>query len=231
MAPGTIVLDRCVPSMAASRLREGACDVALLSVGALVDFEEPRIVSDYCIGATGPVASVLLCTPCPVEEVEEILLDTDSRTSVLLVQYLCAEKWRINPRFTACNFNAMAIDPRKSCLLIGDKALVHSDRFCHVYDLAAEWKELTQLPFVFACWTANRPLEPAFLEKFNQALAYGVNHIPEAVSKYNLQFPGEYACKYLQENISYQLDSEKMAGLTAFRRVALEKLTPRACQS
>ena len=33
----------------------------------------------------------------------------------------------------------------------------------------------------------------------------------------------------LQENISFALDAEKRAGLTEFRRVALEKLTPRAC--
>ena len=82
---------------------------------------------------------------------------------------------------------------------------------------------------MFACWTASRPLEPSFIEKFNQALEYGISHIPEAIEKYNHQFPREYACRYLRDNISFPLDSEKRAGLSEFRRVALEKLTPREC--
>lgn len=229
MAPGSFVLDRFTPAGIMDRIRDGACDLALVPVGALDELDHPQIVSDFCIGADGAVASVMLCSPCPVAEVEEIRLDIDSRTSVLLTRYLCAEKWHISPRFTACDFNAEPVDPQQCSLLIGDKALIHADRFNCVYDLAAEWKSLKRLPFVFACWVTFRQLEPAYLEAFNQALAYGVRHIPEAVRKFNHQFPGEYACKYLQENISYALDSEKRAGLTEFRRVALEKLTPRAC--
>ena len=229
MAPGTIVLDCCVPSDTAARLRDGRCDVGLVPVGALSELEDPQIIADWCIGATGPVASVVLCSGKPVEEVDEILLDTDSRTSVLLTRYLCAEKWHISPRFTACDFSREPLDSEKCCLLIGDKALQNAPRFRHVYDLAEEWIALKHIPFVFACWAAVRPLEPSFIKAFNQALAYGVSHVSEAVSKYNHQFPREYACRYLQENISFALDGEKRAGLNEFRRVALEKLTPRAC--
>ena len=229
MAPGSFVLDSCIPSDTAVRLRDGRCDVGLVPVGALAELDNPRIIADYCIGATGPVASVVLCSGKPVEEVDEILLDMDSRTSVLLTRYLCAEKWHINPRFTPCDFSREPVDPEKCCLLIGDKALLNSARFRHVYDLAEEWIVLKHMPFVFACWTAVRPLDPSFLTSFNQALAYGVSHVSEAVSKYNHQFPREYACRYLQENISFVLDDEKRAGLNEFRRVALEKLTPRAC--
>ena len=229
MAPGSFVLDCCVPSDTAARLRDGCCDVGLVPVGALADLENPRIIADYCIGATGPVASVVLCSGKPVEEVEEILLDTDSRTSVLLTRYLCEEKWHIRPRFIPFDFSGESVDTEACCLLIGDKALQNAPRFRHVYDLAEEWIALKHLPFVFACWTAVRPLEPSFIKAFNQALAYGVSHVTEAVSKYNHQFPREYACRYLQENISFALDGEKRAGLNEFRRVALEKLTPRAC--
>ena len=198
MASGSVVLDCCVPSDTAARLRDGRCDVGLVPVGALADLDNPRIIADYCIGATGPVASVVLCSGKPVEEVEEILLDTDSRTSVLLTRYLCAEKWQISPRFTPCDFQRETVDTERCCLLIGDKALRNAPRFRHVYDLAEEWIALKHLPFVFACWVAVRPLEPSFIKEFNQALAYGVSHVSEAVSKYNHQFPREYACRYLQ---------------------------------
>ncbi|MBR3292597.1 MAG: menaquinone biosynthesis protein [Bacteroidales bacterium] len=229
MSSGTIDMQYCTPAVSAALLREGKADVGIMPVGALPDLDNPSIVADYCIGATGPVASVLVVSGRPIEEVDEILLDVDSRTSVLLTRYLCREKWHIAPRFEAFDFSRETLDTRRCYLLIGDKALLHGGEFRYVYDLASEWIALKQLPFVFACWTASRPLEPSFIEKFNQALEYGISHIPEAIEKYNHQFPREYACRYLRDNISFPLDSEKRAGLSEFRRVALEKLTPREC--
>ena len=229
MAPGEIAMQFCTPSVSADLLKEDRADVGIMPVGALSELEHPHIISDYCIGSTGPVASVLVVSGRPIEEVEEIFLDVDSRTSVLLTRYLCREKWHIAPQFTAFDFTREALDPDRCYLLIGDKALAHGGAFRHVYDLASEWIALKGMPFVFACWTANKPLDPAFIDRFNQALEYGIHHIPAAISKYNHQFPREFACKYLQENISFALDSEKRAGLNEFRRVALEKLTPRAC--
>ncbi|MBR0255728.1 MAG: menaquinone biosynthesis protein [Bacteroidales bacterium] len=229
MAPGEIVMQFCTPSVSAALLREGKADIGIMPVGALGDLKNPSIVSDFCIGATGPVASVLVVSGRPVQEVDEILLDVDSRTSVLLTQYLCREKWHIAPRLKPFDFSRDALDLSRCYLLIGDKALRHGGEFRHVYDLASEWIALKHLPFVFACWTASRPLEPSFIESFNQALEYGIRHIPEAVEKYDHQFPREYAYRYLRDNISFTLDSEKRAGLSEFRRVALEKLTPREC--
>ena len=229
MAPGAIAMQFCTPAESAALLRADKADVGIMPVGALDDLADPHIISDYCIGATGPVASVLVVSGRPIGEVGEILLDVDSRTSVLLTKILCREKWHVAPRFVPFDFTRQRLDPSKCYLLIGDKALLHAGDFAHVYDLSAEWIALTGLPFVFACWTANKALDPSFIESFNQALGYGVRHLPEAVAKYNQQFPRDYACRYLQENISFALDSEKRAGLSEFRRVALEKLTPREC--
>ena len=227
MAPGEIAMQFCTPAESVALLREDRADVGIMPVGALSDLPDPRIVSDYCIGATGKVASVLLCSDRPVGEVEEILLDAESRTSVLLTRCLCREKWGIAPRFVTTDFARCGVVPDKCQLLIGDKALRHAAEFPYVYDLAEEWIACKQLPFVFAAWTANKALETSFLESFNEALGYGTRHIPEAVEKYDHQFPRDFACRYLQENVSFALDREKRAGLTEFRRVALEKLAPR----
>lgn len=231
MAPGTIAMQFCTPAESAQLLREDRADVGIMPVGAIPELADPHIIADYCIGATGPVASVLVCSGRPIGEVDEIRLDVDSRTSVLLTKYLCREKWGIAPRLVPFEFKGQPLDPDACYLLIGDKAMLHAGEFAHVYDLAAEWIACKGLPFVFACWTANKPLDPQFTESFNQALAYGIDHIPAAVEKYDHQFPRVYACKYLRENISFAFDSEKRAGLTEFWRVALEKLTPRECVS
>lgn len=231
LTPEERVLQFCTPAQSAELLRDDKADIGIMPVGALDDLPDPHIVSDYCIGAEGKVASVIVCSGCPIEQAEEIFLDTDSRTSVLLTRCLCRDKWHIRPAFTPFDFRTSPLESDKTYLLIGDKALLHAHEFPFVYDLAEEWIELTGRPFVFACWTANKPLPQSFLLKFNQALAYGVSHIGEAVDKYDHQFPRDYACKYLQENISFPLDSEKRAGLSEFRRVALEKLNPRECVS
>ena len=227
LAPEERVLQFCTPAESVRLLCEDKADVGIMPVGALDDLADPHIVSDCCIGATGKVASVAVCSGCPIEQAETVFLDEDSRTSVLLTRYLCREKWHVSPVFAPFDFRTDPLDPAGTYLLIGDKALLNAHRFPYVYDLAEEWIALTGLPFVFACWTAAKPLPPSFLEKFNHALSYGIRHIEEAVEKYNRQFPRDYACKYLQENISFPLDSEKRAGLSAFRRTALEKLNPR----
>ena len=229
MPSGSVAMQFCTPSVSARLLQEDAADVAIMPVGAVPYLPDPHIISNFCIGATREVASVVLCSSRPVETVEEILLDVDSRTSVLLTRFLCREKWHIRPKFTPFDYALQAPDPGRCHLLIGDKALLHAGEFPYVYDLAAEWIALKHLPFVFAAWTANKPLDPSFIDTFNQALEYGIRHIPEAIEKYDHQFPREFACRYLRDNISFTLDSEKRAGLTEFWRVALEKLTPREC--
>ena len=200
MAPGTIAMQFCTPAESARMLLEDKADVGITPVAVIPSLKDPHIVSDFCIGATGKVASVLACSGRPIREVKEIRLDVDSRTSVLLLRWLCREKWHIAPRFVPFDFTREPLDPSQ----------------CY-------------LPFVFAAWTANKPLDSRFIESFNQALEYGIRHIPEAVEKYDHQFPRDYACTYLRDNISFPFDSEKRAGLTEFWRVALEKLTPREC--
>ena len=77
--------------------------------------------------------------------------------------------------------------------------------------LQSEWKDFSGLPFVFACWTANRVLENNFVEEFNQALSLGVSNIDKVVEKFNDTGPitGDILQKYLTENIDYQLNEEK----------------------
>ena len=72
------------------------------------------------------------------------------------------------------------------------------------------------MPFVFACWVSNVPLSDMFISEFNKTLAYGVNHIEEAViEKPNLAL-GNNALDYLKNKISYHLDVDKRKGMELF---------------
>jgi chorismate dehydratase len=45
-----------------------------------------HIVGNYCIGAVGEVASVCLFSDVPINEIETVILDYQSRTSVALLK-------------------------------------------------------------------------------------------------------------------------------------------------
>src|SRR5262249_37344412 len=100
------------------------------------------------IGAKKEVASVLLVADRPMEELQTIALDSSSRSSVALLRILLAAKG-LKPKFE------VRTAPTENALIIGDAAL-RAPRAKYVYDLAAEWRKLTGLPFVFAVW-AWRP--------------------------------------------------------------------------
>ncbi|HOG41758.1 MAG TPA: menaquinone biosynthesis protein [Bacteroidales bacterium] len=222
-----IVMDFCTPAESADNLIHDRSDVGIVPVAIIPSLPDPHVISDYCIGATDNVASVLLCSGLPLNEISHIKMDGDSRTSQLLTKVLCRDYWKIFPEFVPFNYEQEGIDPAGSYLLIGDKALIEAERFKYTYDLAREWIDFTGKPFVFACWTANKPLGEEFVKKFNEALRYGIENIRGVIKKHCYQFPEEYAETYLKSNISFVLDSDKRAGLTEFWRVALEKLNPR----
>ena len=48
-------------------------------------------------------------------------------------------------------------------VVVGDRALKLRESMPYEFDLAAAWKEMTGLPFVFAAWVANKKLPEDFI--------------------------------------------------------------------
>ena len=94
-----ISLDFATPAQAAERLKSGLTDSSIVPVAAIPEVENARIISDYCIGADAEVASVLLCSGKPLEQIKQLKLDVDSRTSVLLARVMCENYWSISPEY------------------------------------------------------------------------------------------------------------------------------------
>jgi len=219
-----IDLEFSTPAESAQKLINGATDISIVPVAVIPDIRNNLIFSDYCIGAEGKVASVLLCSGVLLDKIKAIHLDSESRTSAKLIQILAERYWKIKPEFVPFNFSEEDVDLNGSYLLIGDKALRRGDEFKYVYDLAQEWINFKSLPFVFACWTANCDLDPGFVADFNDALKFGVDNIDKAVEKYTNGFNKEYALKYLAENVSFNLSADKRKGLAEFWSLALDEL-------
>lgn len=205
-----------IPSVCAQKLLSGEADVVLTPVAVIPQLPEAYLVSDYCIGATGPVKTVCVFSQVPLQEIKKLYLDFHSRTSVALVQILCEKYWKINPEFLPAEEGFESkIEGETAGLIIGDRAIGCERRFSFTYDLGAAWTAWTGLPFVFAAWISTRPLHPELAARFNAALRLGLDHLPELLKILPsiADFDTE---RYFRENISYELDHDKWLGLNRF---------------
>ena len=167
-----IELSTDTPAECADKVENGLVDIGLAPVAILSEMEEYRIISNYCIGADGEVGSVLLLSDVPLDEIENIFLDYQSRTSVMLAQILAEKFWNIKPHFIESKENYESLIGNTTAgIVIGDRTFQMKEKFKYIYDLSAEWKKFTQLPFVFACWIANKELDRSFVKRFNDATA------------------------------------------------------------
>jgi chorismate dehydratase len=207
-----------VPSECARKLKDDESDISLIPVGALPTLLHYNIISDYCIGASGKVRTVLLLSNHPLDQIKQIYLDGDSRTSVLLVRVLSKYLWKICPRFEPLGSLSLKDLPSNTgVVLIGDKTFFGRTHFKYCYDLAEEWFKLTNLPFVFAAWVSNKEIPGEFIQQLNNAFSWGLSHKQEAVdSILNPIISKSDLLSYLENDIRYDLDKAKQKGMELF---------------
>ncbi len=207
------------PSKIASMLLKNEIDVGLVPVAVIPQMEAHYIISDYCIGSVGEVASVCLFSEVPLEKIETVLLDYQSRTSVELLKMLVKDFWKIKVNFEdTSNGYQQKIAGTTAGLVIGDRALQQRKISPFIYDLGEEWQMFTGLPFVFAAWISNKKLDDDFIQAFNEANAFGLNRIDKVADEN--PFPVFDLKHYYTDCISFRLDENKRKGLELF----LEKL-------
>lgn len=203
------------PSNLTSLLQKDKLDLALLPVASIQNILDAEIVSDFVIASTGPVASVCLFSAVPIEEIQSVYLDYQSRTSVALLRILFRDYWNIRPSLLEGDNNFIEqIGDKSAGLIIGDRALEQQGRFPFVYDLAQAWNDHTKLPMVFAAWVANKKLPSAFLKNFQEANALGFQHLDKIIA--DAGFSAYDLNTYYNSNIHYRLDDETRKGLTLF---------------
>jgi chorismate dehydratase len=222
-----------VPSLCADALRQGAADIGIIPAITYATIPGLVVLPDACIAAKQSVRSILLVSRKRIEDVRTIAADTSSRTSVALTQVLCHKLWGgmrdLRPMAPDVSSMLAACD---AALLIGDSALHIDPAEFRSYDLAAEWRTLTGLPFVFAVWAlrlaalpeASREPEPSAV--LSRSRDHGIR--PENIatiarlwSPY-LRLPEALISGYLTRNIDYSLDRENRAGLELFYQCAAD---------
>jgi chorismate dehydratase len=206
-----------IPSGCASKLIQGQVDLALIPTAVIPHIPEAVLFSNYCIGAQNKVKTVGIFSYLPLDQLDTLILDFHSRTSVLLVQILLKEYWQVNLQFIAGKpgFES-GITEKTGGLVIGDRTMGLHEKYPYFYDLGEAWKHHTGLPFVFAAWVSNHFVEESFEESFNQAMKTGLSSIPELLMLLPDSQVDFDLKSYFSNNIYYHLDDEMRAGMSLF---------------
>ncbi len=203
------------PSRIAEMLLNHETDLGLVPVAIIPSLPESHIVTDYCIGCEGPVASVCIFSDVLIHKVERVLMDYQSRTSVQLAMILLEKYWKIRPQLIATKEDYRdEIMGTTAGLVIGDRAFEQRNISPYIYDLGEAWVHFTRLPFVFATWVANKRLPEDFIHRFQMATGAGLQQLDQVIAEnpydqYDL-------VKYYTENISFLLTKEKREGMELF---------------
>lgn len=213
-----IDLQEDIPSICAQKLKFKQVDIGLVPVALLPELDNYKVVTDYCIGANGKVDSVKLYSEVPLNEIKTVTLDYQSKSSIKLTKVLNKFYWKQNFEFKDAKPGyEQNISGTNAGVVIGDRTFVLNGTFKHEFDLAEEWKKMTELPFVFAAWVTTSDVDPKFVSEFNEVLKSGIKNTEKAIEELNVKHPLNFnALDYLTNKISYDLDDRKQEALKLF---------------
>ncbi len=227
--PGSLVTG--TPSELNGLLAAGELGLSVISaVEYARDSSRYTLLPDLAISSDGPVQSVKLFSRVPANKLEggTILVSQSSRTSVLLLDLLLKEKWNVRAhraevRAEVEDLESLARLPHDAVLVIGDAAL-HLDvthSYNHSYDLSAEWKDWTGLPFVFAVWAARRDADSTAIGTIHRGLLesrdWGLDNLDTLADDASKAtgFELEMCHDYLS-GLDYALSPTHIEGLSTF---------------
>lgn len=229
-----------VPARMNQALLEGAVDVSNVSSYAYgCHAADWLLIPHLSVAAHGRVESVLLFSweaDWRKLDGQPVALTDHSATSVELVRLLCARRYGVHPRFatTAPDLDVM-LAQHAAALVIGDRALVerHAAREIaghgrpYVFDLAAEWQEWTDLPFVFAVWAARTDRMAAIrasgvVELLRASKARSLARLDAIAAVYARRLGlSQAVCADYLRLLDYDLSARDLEGLRVFLEMAV----------
>lgn len=211
------------PARLADMLKAGELDIAFIPAVEYARIHGLRIAPGFSIAARGPVKTVLLFSRKRMEEVDTVVVDHRSRTSVSLLNVLLREFYGREASFSIVQNSGDLLKSREDAVLvIGDEAFSAPPELKSI-DLAEEWFRHTGLPFVFAllCVAPGRDAD-VVIDALRKAKEAGKKSINEICRKFSARLGiAEHVCRdYLVNRIRYDLVPDDVKGLELFLELA-----------
>ena len=217
-------LGHTAPARCAEMLANNETDAALIPVIEYQRIPDTMVIPDIAVASKRTVESVVLASRVPIDQVRSVALDTSSKTTATLIQIIFREFYGFSPRFTPSAPKLVdMLETNDAAIMIGDPAMMIDRSALQVYDMAAEWRKHTNLPFVFAFWAMRADAIDKFGSvDFAAAKAEGLAYRNELSREQSgiLNRSQEALLKYLTENIDFNLDEENLAGLKLYYELA-----------
>ena len=241
-----VVLETDLPSRLPGYLSRGEADAALIPIIEYLRGIGGALVQGVGIATDGAVDSVKLFSLVEPQELERVMVDRGSRTSVALLRVLLIEQYKRSPVFTEGIPQGLSdLVNHPAVLVIGDRCFEFEKQMemegrtdVKVFDLGTLWKNMTGLPFVFAAWTVasgflesgRHEMHAELSDILAKARDFGLSQLGE-ISKREaglgkLGYRGEASCEaidyYFRTSLSYQLGPKELEGISRFRELCFK---------
>ncbi len=189
----------------------------------LSDQFEP--IGDFGIAVSGPVKSVLLYSKGPVESLQggRVGITPETSTAFRLLRLLLEVKYGVHPRQYLQGIRD-GVDGR---LVIGNEALKGDGKdFPFVMDLAEEWWDWRNLPFVFARWVMRRSLPVdrkwSLWNFLRKSFKEGMENLDEIAQRFSGDLGEAVHLKNYLENFIYRIGPKEEQGERKFKHLIEE---------
>ncbi len=219
------------PAELLSLLKNGKVDAALLPIVNYFENPELYLIPNIAIASKGAVKSVQLffdSENLSIQNVKNIYLDPESRTSQLLLKVLLRDFYHISLE-KICFDSDLNSSEIQAKLLIGDKALVKSGSSSLSLDLGEVWWNWQKKPFVFAAWMTKNPQMLELSELLKKSRDHGLKNIEKIIAQ--IHFPltptlspvergkeefSPLLNDYFTKNLHYYMGNEELEGIQTF---------------
>lgn len=232
------VLVEDAPAVLNKKLEEGTIDLGFVSCFEYAKHPEMyKILSGLSISANGPVASVVLLSHVPIDQLDgaDVLLTAQSDTSVQLVKVILEEFHEVKPNYHRGDILLADEKQFNAVLAIGDDALrlVESATYLYQFDLGDIWKRKTGLPFVYAVCAVREEFcqnHPELLSEIHRELLRcrdeGTEDLDQICEIAAIRIPlSKQKCRDYLLGIQYDLSPKKCKALEAFFEILIQRGT------
>lgn len=222
--PGVELIE-AVPAALAEMLESDRVDVALCPA---IDYQRSKsqwkLLPATVIACNGPTLTVRAYARIPFEHVNHVAVDTESHTSVALLRIILQRQF--GRTITLHPLNRSQPD-EPAIMLIGDKVVTDPPDpqvYRYELDLGAQWKQLTDLQFVFAGWmakatcVAQRDDWDVLAMALRQCALDNLRELSPLIDRYARAYgwPEDQARLYLGQLLRYPFNDRKMQSLQRF---------------
>jgi chorismate dehydratase len=202
-------------------ITQGSVDLALISA---IDFSRLKggwkVLPDICKSTKGPAKRIALFFNKNLNEIENIAVPANARTSEIVLKIILKELHQIETKFVKTS--GSLADSLKKCdaaLLTGDQAIYETMDNPFFIDLGEEWYDLTGLPLVHGFWIGNElTTSKDDFKKLMLSWDKGIQNIPVIAGEADKNT--DYITNYLKSTVKYKLGEEEQAGLDELYRFA-----------